>query len=227
MTGAAGYGDWGVNPITAYLPFTIGYQTIARHKHTKETVLRWPVVSENQVEVRLTAHRLKWQDSEVRARLEALFAGRAAVPLPEELVINKVVALACSSMAWDRERSRDSENSAEQHALVLGVAELLAERQRRQQQQQQQSGNVDEGNTNDKMVCYAQEPAYHPLDKAVLSAAGVVVLDDPRAFLEVDETSVVVSVAPDIPVREIVADIARPAVLIWDCVTDELTETPM
>jgi hypothetical protein len=56
----------------------------------------------------------------------------------------------------------------------------------------------------------------------VLGEEGVVVMEDPRAFLEVDEASVVIAVASDICVRQIVADLARPAVVIWDRVTDEV-----
>ncbi|KAL2174173.1 uncharacterized protein P884DRAFT_209639 [Thermothelomyces heterothallicus CBS 202.75] len=224
LIGTAGYEDWEVNIVSAYLPFSIGYETTKRNKHTKEAIFPWPAVSQDQVEARLAAQRRKWQDSETCARLGALFAGRTAVPLPEAVVINKVVAFACSSMAWDLENGEGSVRSAAQHALVLGVAELLAQRRQRQQQQ---AGSVDDGRLNDEVVCYAQDPVYHPADKAVLSAAGVVVLDDPRAFLEVDETSVVVSPYPDIPVREVVADIARPAVMIWNRVTDELTTSPM
>jgi hypothetical protein len=53
-----------------------------------------------------------------------------------------------------------------------------------------------------------------------LAEFGFTVLDDPRALLEVGNRSVVVSFAPDSPLRQIVADIARPAALIWPRVTD-------
>ncbi|KAL2157122.1 hypothetical protein VTH06DRAFT_6410 [Thermothelomyces fergusii] len=221
LLGTAGYEDCEVDIVTAYLPFSIGYETTKRYKDTKETIFPWPVVSQSQVEARLAAQRQKWQDSEARARLEALFAGRAAIPLPRGVVINKVVAFACSSMAWDLGDDEGPMRSATQHALVLGVVELLAQRQ------QQQTGSADDGQMKSEVVCYAQDPVYHPLDKAVLSSEGVVVLDDPRAFLEVDESSVVVSPYPNVPVREIVADIARPVVMIWNRVTEELTKTPM
>ncbi len=61
--------------------------------------------------------------------------------------------------------------------------------------------------------------AYVDTDKEVLGRVGVTVVDDPRGFLEVDDNSVVICVAPNVPVKQIIADIARPAVLIWNRVT--------
>jgi hypothetical protein len=205
-------------------------------------------VTQQEVEARLAAQRREWQASEACARLAALFTGQAeeaAALLPDGVVIDKLVAFACSTMAWKRDLEGKDDGrrlgrSAAQHALVLGVTELLAQRRRRQlERQKERAGGVkpvDGGPVQDEkemrneradVTCFAQEPAYHAADKAVLGAEGVVVLDDPRAFLEVDEASVVVSVYPDIPVREVVADIARPAVMIWGRVTDELSTTPL
>ncbi|KAK0713716.1 hypothetical protein B0T26DRAFT_753804 [Lasiosphaeria miniovina] len=42
------------------------------------------------------------------------------------------------------------------------------------------------------------------------------VLDDPRGFLKLNSASVAVGIAPDFPLKQIVADIARPAVIIRD-----------
>ncbi|KAL1842122.1 hypothetical protein VTJ49DRAFT_6001 [Mycothermus thermophilus] len=69
--------------------------------------------------------------------------------------------------------------------------------------------------------CIVQDPVYTPVDKQVLAEAGITVVDDPRAFLAVDEASVLVSINPDVPVRQIVADIARPAVMVWNRVYKE------
>ena len=69
--------------------------------------------------------------------------------------------------------------------------------------------------------CYAQDPAYDAADRAVLAMEGITVLEDPHGFLAVDETSMVISVAPSVPVRQIVADIARPAAMIWGRIVDD------
>lgn len=63
---------------------------------------------------------------------------------------------------------------------------------------------------------YVQDPAYTQKDRDVLSPNGFTVLDDPQAFLLLDESSVLVSIGPDIPVKQIVADICRPGMIIWN-----------
>ncbi|KAJ5095699.1 hypothetical protein NUU61_005055 [Penicillium alfredii] len=60
--------------------------------------------------------------------------------------------------------------------------------------------------------CYAQDLDYKPVDKAVLGEHGIEVIDDPSAWLKVGERSILFSCGPNVPVKEIVADIARPAV---------------
>jgi hypothetical protein len=72
------------------------------------------------------------------------------------------------------------------------------------------------GGGGGEVMCYAQDPSYTAVDKRLLRNKGVTVLEDPRGFLEVDDDSVVISVSPTVPVRQIVADIAKPMVLIWD-----------
>ena len=64
---------------------------------------------------------------------------------------------------------------------------------------------------------YAQDPAYTAADKAVLRDVGVEVLEDPRGFLEVNRATVVLSIGPDFPLKQVLAaDIARPAVIVWE-----------
>ena len=77
------------------------------------------------------------------------------------------------------------------------------------------------GKGNEGIICYAQDTLYKDIDRAVLKKAGIAILDDPEAFLEIDESSAVISCGPDIPVREIVSDIARPVVMIWDRFMDD------
>lgn len=86
-----------------------------------------------------------------------------------------------------------------QHALLLTLRKWLADRE----------GTED-------VVCYAQDPGYRSVDEEVLKEHGVEVIEDPRAWLEIDDESIVFSVSPNVPVKEIVADIARPAIIIWE-----------
>lgn len=62
---------------------------------------------------------------------------------------------------------------------------------------------------------------YTEIDKELLQELGITVLEDPRAFLEVSDESIVLSFGPDIPVRQVVTDLARPAVFICDKVREE------
>jgi hypothetical protein len=112
--------------------------------------------------------------------------------------VDKVVAVSLGSISTiEREVNR----SAFQHALVLTLREWLQTLQK-------------------PFSCYAQDPAYKSMDRALLGEYGIEVIDDPRAWLEVDEKSILFSCASDVPVKEIVADIARPAVVIWEQLTD-------
>lgn len=44
---------------------------------------------------------------------------------------------------------------------------------------------------------------------------GIVPVEDPNGFLEVNENTIVFSQFPNVPIRQIIADIARPAMMIW------------
>ena len=74
--------------------------------------------------------------------------------------------------------------------------------------------------------CYAQDPDYTSQDEKVLNKTSIEILDDPRGFLEVGESSVVVGISVNIPLRDIIKDIARPAVIIWDAQYVFLASSP-
>ncbi|KAK3935943.1 hypothetical protein QBC46DRAFT_297140 [Diplogelasinospora grovesii] len=108
-------------------------------------------------------------------------------------------------MRWDEERRRSG--SMGQHALILTIRDFLAKR-----------GHV--------VQCYAQDPIYTDIDRQALDEHGITVLDDPKGFLEIDEETVVISQYPDIPVRQITADITRPALMIWNTVKEKPSFPP-
>jgi hypothetical protein len=116
--------------------------------------------------------------------------------------INKIIGLACGSLALP-----NNDSAVSQTALLVTVRNWLEERDQ-----------------NKNVSCYIQDPMNTPVDKEVLADIGFEMIDDPRGWLEVDERSVVLSVAPNVPIKEIVADIARPAILIWYRVEDEERE---
>jgi hypothetical protein len=144
--------------------------------------------------------RRSLQDNEHFAQFKAALA---SAPLPPG--INKIVALACSTMSRG-EGVFPTEGSMTQHTLALTIRDFLAK------------GDTKgtRGERRPEIQCFAQDPLYGPVDKQILHENGITVVDDPGAFLEIDEGSVVISAFPDIPVRQIVADIARPALIIWN-----------
>jgi hypothetical protein len=122
--------------------------------------------------------------------------------------VTKIVAFACCTMHTTKDDVR-SLAPAYQHALMLTIRDIL---ENRPGQSSEQAKTIQ---------CFAQDPLYTEADEAVLGNAGITVLRDPRAFLEVDDQTLVISFAPNIPVRQIIADIARPALMIWDRVMSE------
>lgn len=82
--------------------------------------------------------------------------------------------------------------------------------------------------TRDSIQCYAQDPGYTDTDRNMLQNSGITVLDNPHGFLEVTDSTVVLSFDAEVPVRQIIADIARPVMMIWDrsqYTEDELTKS--
>ena len=66
----------------------------------------------------------------------------------------------------------------------------------------------------------AQDPAYAPNQVTLLAEEGIEVVPGIGAlgFTYVDEDAIVFSCHPDVPVKQIVADVAKPAGMIWDAV---------
>ncbi|KIW16836.1 hypothetical protein PV08_04026 [Exophiala spinifera] len=95
---------------------------------------------------------------------------------------------------------RGRTRSAFQHALILTLRDILSKRHE---------------SVND-IKCYAQDPFYTDIDREVLERSGITVLNNPQGFLEVDDSTVVLSFCPDVPVRQVIAEIALPAMMIWD-----------
>jgi hypothetical protein len=130
----------------------------------------------------------------------------------KEHQINKIVGFALGSMCYldrgqDEEKLYHCKRSASQHALQLTIKDWLHERDRGTEM----AGSI---------ASYVQDPGYTDIDKEILTEAGLEVIDDPRGWLEVDEQTVLLSIAPNVPTKEIVADLARPAIVIWCRVTE-------
>ncbi|KAK3936363.1 hypothetical protein QBC46DRAFT_218364, partial [Diplogelasinospora grovesii] len=107
--------------------------------------------------------------------------------------VTKIVALALGQI-YDANKQR-----CRQHALVLALKQFIAKHN---------------ATDLDKVQCFAQDPQYEPVDKQVLAERGITVVNDPRGILEIDETSVVVTFSAAIPVWALIADMARPAIIV-------------
>ncbi|KUI60303.1 hypothetical protein VP1G_07521 [Cytospora mali] len=186
------------SPRLAYCSLRILYHARLRDLVTSQVVPPYKYKALEDVQEAFDAGVKTWGNSEDWRRLKSALA---AVSLSKP--ITKIIAFACSTMSISDDSG--SKRSILQHALMLTLRGFLQEK----------------GVPGVEVQCYAQDPQYTEIDAAVLKRAGITVMRDPRCFLEVDESSVVLSVAPDIPVRQIVADLARPAILIWDRVKCE------
>lgn len=170
-----------------------------RKKDTKESAYHDALRDSQVVRESFRTTRESWEISQMSKDLASTLES-----IPKTLDIDKMLGFSCSSMSIDRNFSR----SEFQHALVLTVRDWLKVRNR--------SGRVP---------CYVQDPVYTSTDKSILNESSVTVLDDPQGLLEIDDSSVVFSCSSNIPIKEIVADIARPAMLIWEHVGEEDEES--
>ncbi|KAL2837946.1 hypothetical protein BJY01DRAFT_220354 [Aspergillus pseudoustus] len=119
--------------------------------------------------------------------------------------VNKIVAFALSSISEFSDEKDYDNRSAFQHALVVALQGLLS--------------NLSHEHRQPK--CYAQDPAYTEHDTNALQTLGITVLPDPEGFLEVDDETLVISVSPNVPVKQVVSDIARPAFIIWNTIAGD------
>ncbi|KAI0010486.1 hypothetical protein F4779DRAFT_639268 [Xylariaceae sp. FL0662B] len=115
--------------------------------------------------------------------------------------VRRVVAFGLGTLSFDDGRGVYRSYMRE-HAAALTVARTLAQINRHR---------------GHEVVLMVQDPAYTSVCKSVLARWGIqVVLGfGARGFALVDDETVVIAHHPNFPVREIVADIARPAAMCW------------
>lgn len=117
--------------------------------------------------------------------------------------IPKVIGMACGRFTATK-GYKGCKRSAVQHALLVLLKRAL------------QESNLG----TEEVTCYAQDPVYSPTDQAVMKESGIKVVDDPEGFLQMDDSSLVFCCSPNICVKQIMADMARPAIVIW-CAVEE------
>ncbi|KAI1408044.1 hypothetical protein F5Y13DRAFT_205125 [Hypoxylon sp. FL1857] len=187
-------------PQTAYLPMEITACT-REMDYFPEHDEKPPILSTEDLHRAFQDVNRQFRISEYQERLKVALA---ALEIP--FVLDKVVALALGPLIAGNQAC---DGNMIQHALVSVVHSSLLQR----------------GILSAASRRYVQDPIYTQKDRDVLSSEGFTILDDPQAFLVLDESSILVSICPDNPVKQIVADICRPGIIIWDKGNDSYPAT--
>ncbi|KAJ6116211.1 hypothetical protein N7523_005892 [Penicillium sp. IBT 18751x] len=188
--------DWYDVGDTAYEPLCLMYRIcqIDPSSTTKGIIPDEDIQDREAVAKDFREKGRAWEESEACRRFKSILSSEVS-----SHEINKIVGLACGSLALP-----NNERAANQIALLVTVRKWLKER-----------------NQKDDILCYMQDPMGTSVDREVLGDIGFEMIDDPRGWLEIDERSVVLSVAPNVPAKEIIADTARPAIVIWNRVKND------
>jgi hypothetical protein len=120
--------------------------------------------------------------------------------------VKQIVAFACGSIVNTSKQEQMARRTIYQHGLLLTIRNVLNENQSPQ-------------NTLGVPI-WVQDPAYCAIDTSILAEHGVSTLDDPDGFLKVDDSTMVLSFAPDAPIKQIITEISRPVAMIWNSVTE-------
>lgn len=134
------------------------------------------------------------------------------------MTVNKVLCLGHGSPSFRlnyEKRPEQSHRNGElaantQHAAALTIAQIL--------------GKPLGTEAGSDIKILAQDPEYGHLDAQFFAELGITILKDPQAFLEVDEKTFVISVACNVPQKQIIADLTRPAAMLWNTITSENEE---
>ncbi|KAJ0414665.1 hypothetical protein BJY00DRAFT_318582 [Aspergillus carlsbadensis] len=154
-----------------------------------------PEANQREIHASLERDLDLWRDSQSWGKLKATLRGVSIAP------VKKIVAFGLGSM---REMPPVNRHFY-QHALILALRQLLY-------------GGRSRRIAEKEIKCYAQDPGYTENDIAALQSCAVTAVPDPEGFLEVDEQTVVISIYPNVPIRQVISEISRPAVMIWNSI---------
>lgn len=177
----------------SYCPLRVVYHEYRRVPGSSSVLPWWNPEPIDTVRQAFAEGYRAWEASEACQNLRTSLEASSILG---SMTITKIVAFACSTVASKIMQPI----TIVQHCLILTLQDIFRKTQR---------GQVE-------VKCFAQDPMYTEVDHRILEENGITVLGDPRAFLQVDDSSIVVAFAPNIPVRQIITDLARPAVLLWD-----------
>jgi hypothetical protein len=142
--------------------------------------------------------RESWNKTQPCAELKSLLSN--SIPHCNKIIAFGLGEVSRANIPVEQKFGRN----AFEHIVLLAVRDALS-----------QSGEHPK-----EISCYAQDPAYSDVDRALLAAYGTTVVDDPQGFLLADESSAIIACRAIVPVKSIICDITRPALMIWEKVTD-------
>ena len=189
------------------LDYSCFQQLVSAHMQHRRSLLQCPLRMTHQTEVRnkFTGERIL-RDGGQYEKVEQYFVdvqrewqNTSTYTKLQSLLgsnnigsVKKIVAFALGSLDSDWVNNRPEF----QHALLLTLRDHF------------------------KVDCYAQDPVYDDVDKAVLAHHNIKVLPDPEGWLALDDETVLLTRCANVPVKEITRDLARPAVVIWADIRD-------
>lgn len=124
------------------------------------------------------------------------------------MTIDKIIGFGLGVLTMEAGCNDDDgwvKRCSEQHALMLTLAKMLQE------------------HTGNSVKCFAQDPAYSNTCKDILGKRDVDIVHGDTGFLLVDENSIVLSFSPNVPVRQVIADLARPAMMVCNMISRSTT----
>ncbi|KAI2633355.1 hypothetical protein GGS21DRAFT_544028 [Xylaria nigripes] len=167
--------------------------------------------------------KIEWEASTSYQELTALFKAN-----PGLLTARKVVGIDLGSM--QRLHKNDELQKPEHGSGSKNIADFhTAANAKRDQQNDHFDHSVlarynllfsvwefltDSAGTED-VLCTVQDSDLTANGAQALNNAGIKVVKNPFAFVETDDNTILISLDPSIPVKQIVVDIARPVAMLW------------
>lgn len=184
------------------------HECLTRNKITKEIVPRYITRPLEEVRKIFQTCFEEWKTCDTWKQLRTLI--RALMLKNNPGNINKILGIGCGLISVDDgDGGTFADRCTSQHASLLTMRDTVCEFAKQ---------------CPDAIKCYIQDPAYTDVDRSVFSEAGFIILEDPQAFLEVDDSTVVFSCAPNVLVRQLIAELARPAIMILNRVERNCNE---
>ena len=177
-------------------------QTLIRKEYIPLPPL--PILPLNEMEAaqKFDEDRIDWLDGRYHADLYEALRDRG-IP-----TIRNIVGFGLGGFFFQQQEI-GNKRSTMQHMLVKSLRDILRNRQ-------ETTG----------IQVLVQDPSYGKLEKEILNTMAIRAVDHPfKGFLEVGDETAVVSIAPQIPVKQIITDISRPALIVWDAISARFEDT--